>query len=192
MNAYRADIVVAAARQSIEPDLIEALIEQESTYDPYAWNPEPRYRYLWNVRTAAPFRVVSAAELAAKFPPADFHAIAGDADQEWWGQQASWGLMQLMGAVAREEGFLGPFLTELCDPQTNLELGCARFASLVRWASRLYTGLASAGQAAIRMSALAAWNGGKGGNAPTSVPLRNKDYALRVLARYDRIRKGSA
>ena len=36
--------------------------------------------------------------------------------------------MQIMGAVARERGFRG-WLTELCDPQANLEWGCKH----LRW-----------------------------------------------------------
>jgi len=43
-------------------------------------------------------------------------------------QRTSWGLMQIMGAVARERGFRG-WLTELCDPQANLEWGCKH----LRW-----------------------------------------------------------
>lgn len=35
----------------------------------------------------------------------------------------SFGLMQIMGETARSCGFRGSFLTELCDPRTNIELG---------------------------------------------------------------------
>jgi hypothetical protein len=36
----------------------------------------------------------------------------------------SWGLMQVMGQVARETGFEGLFLSALCDPEQSLALGC--------------------------------------------------------------------
>jgi hypothetical protein len=36
----------------------------------------------------------------------------------------SWGLMQLMGQVAREAGFDPPFLSTLCDPEKGLVVGC--------------------------------------------------------------------
>ena len=39
------------------------------------------------------------------------------------GQMCSWGLMQVMGAVAREYGFKGYF-PQLCDPVVGLRYGC--------------------------------------------------------------------
>lgn len=38
------------------------------------------------------------------------------------GQMISWGLMQVMGGVAREHAFVGSF-PELCDPQVGLKYG---------------------------------------------------------------------
>lgn len=38
------------------------------------------------------------------------------------GQMISWGLMQVMGGVAREHGFTGD-LPQLCDPSTGLKYG---------------------------------------------------------------------
>jgi soluble lytic murein transglycosylase-like protein len=32
--------------------------------------------------------------------------------------------MQVMGQLAREHGFTGKFLSELCDPATGIEYGC--------------------------------------------------------------------
>lgn len=40
------------------------------------------------------------------------------------GQKTSWGLLQIMGAVARERGFEGRYLAQLCDPELGLEYGC--------------------------------------------------------------------
>lgn len=189
MNRY-ADEIAAAARihGGIDPPLVEAIIGQESDGETDAFNPEPKYRYFWNVRTGAPFRAVSDVEVAAKFPPKDFPTLAGDPDQEWWSQQASWGLMQLMGAVAREHGFRGKYLTRLCsDPALNIDLGCQHLAGHLAWASRLYVGLEAGRVAAVTRSALAAYNGGRGGNAPTG-PIRNREYADEVLSRYRKIR----
>ena len=42
----------------------------------------------------------------------------------------SWGLMQVMGQVARERGFSRPFLSELCQPELGLEYGCRQLAHL--------------------------------------------------------------
>jgi hypothetical protein len=186
---FDVELDAAAARSGLELTLLAALVEKESAGETAAWNPEPRYRYFWNVRTGAPFRRVSELELAAKFPPKDFPALAGDPDNEWWGQQASWGLTQIMGAVAREHGYAAKYLPALCsDPAANLAIGAAHLAANVRWASALYVGLEGGRQAATTRAALAAYNGGRGGNSPTG-PLRNAAYADDVLDRYRRIRK---
>lgn len=42
----------------------------------------------------------------------------------------SFGPMQIMGQVARERGFEGEFLTQLCDPEIGLEYGCRHLALL--------------------------------------------------------------
>jgi hypothetical protein len=119
-----------AARHGLEPALVAAVVQVESGGNPYAWNPEPRYRWFWNVRTNRPFRTLSQAEISNEDPPADFPTLAGDPDQEWWAQQASWGLMQVMGAVAREHGYTRRYLTQLTDPEDSLEYGCRQLLSL--------------------------------------------------------------
>ena len=43
--------------------------------------------------------------------------------------------MQVMGAVARERGFRGPFLTELSEVEANLFWGCAHLGHLLEWAN---------------------------------------------------------
>lgn len=111
-------------------DLVFAMITVESGWNTWAYNPEPHYRYLWDNKKKAPFRKLTSDEIRAEYPPADFKALKGDADQEWWAQQASWGLMQVMGAVAREHGFEGPYLTQLCDPIHGLDYGCRHLARL--------------------------------------------------------------
>ena len=184
---YRAELEAAATASGLELELLAAVVEQESAGEPAAWNPEPKYRYFWNVRTGAPFRGVSALELGAQFPPRDFPSLAGDPDNEWWGQQASWGLMQIMGAVAREHGYRGKYLPGLVDPAVNLLIGAAHLAANVRWASALAGGLEQK-EARVTRAALAAYNGGRGGNAPGGA-LRNGEYADHVLARYRRIRQ---
>lgn len=132
MTPYDILIEAAANRHGLPLALVRAIVHVESGFNAWAWNPEPQYRYLVDVRTSKPFRTLTAAESASEIPPIDFPCLAGDRDQEWWGQQASWGLMQLMGAVARERGFTGPYLPQLTDPVSNLEFGCAHLALLLR------------------------------------------------------------
>lgn len=120
----------AAARHGLPPVLITAIIARESAGNPWAWNPEPKYKWFWDVRRNRAFRAISSAEIDSKTTPSDFPCLAGDRDQEWWAQQASWGLMQIMGAVARECGCTLPYLPQLCDPDEGIEYGCRHLASL--------------------------------------------------------------
>lgn len=165
---FEQEIHDAAVCRSLDPMLVGGLIAVESTFNAYAWNPEPNYRYFWNVHTNKPFRVVTNPEIASAFSPKDFPSLAGDPDQEWWAQQSSWGLMQVMGALARELGFAGPYLPELTSPEKNLAIGCVQLRRLLDWAN------------GDTERALAAYNGGKVGNL--SRPLRNQAYASNVLA----------
>lgn len=165
---YSAEIAAAAAAHGLSASLVEAQVLVESNGNAWAWNPEPRYRYFWNMRSQRPFRAITPAEQLSEFPPADFPCLADDADQEWWGQQASWGIQQLMGALAREYGFRGPYLTQLCDVATNLDIGCAHLSRLLAWAKGDVD------------QALSAYNGGQLGNVQR--PFRNQAYADRVRA----------
>jgi hypothetical protein len=162
------DLIVSYAdRFSVPRGLALAVNEQESAFDPWAWNPEPRYRYLWDVLLAKPFRKLTPEEDASEIPPMDFRAYRGvPADAEWWGQQASWGPMQVMGAVAREQGFIGRFLSQLCDPQVGLHYGCRHLAACLKRFKEPFP-------------ALEAWNGGPGAVG------HNPKYAREVLARLE-------
>lgn len=110
------EVVRQEARRRLLPaQLVYSIARIESTNDETAWRVEPPYRYLVNVITCKPFRTLTAAEIASEKAPADFpfHSQLSSRDTEWWGQQASWGPLQVMGAVAREYGFAGHF-PELC------------------------------------------------------------------------------
>lgn len=132
-----------------EPPLVLALIWQESSGNKWAFNPEPQYRFLWDMKKKMPFRKLTPQENIAEIPPADFSSpdpLLVPKDAEWWAQQSSWGLIQVMGAVAREQGFNGPFLTELLEPERNLQSGLQHLrkqfnaAGTVRDALRRYNG----------------------------------------------------
>lgn len=45
---------------------------------------------------------------------------------EAYARSFSWGLMQIMGQTARELGFQGKFLAELCDPDIGIDYGCKK------------------------------------------------------------------
>jgi hypothetical protein len=77
----------------------------------------------------------------------------------------SWGLMHVMGQVAREHGFAAMFLSVLCNSEIGLETGCFVLIAI----------LSKAGDDVPRAPTL--WNGG-----------RNADYPYEVLARVTKYR----
>jgi soluble lytic murein transglycosylase-like protein len=93
----------AAAAQSLDPALVCAIVEQESGWNPWAMRYEPAFfaKYVANLYTN---NKISASEAYAR--------------------GFSWGLMQVMGQVARETGFDAAFLSALCDPEQGLATGC--------------------------------------------------------------------
>ena len=163
------DLIISAAdRYKVPRPLALAVTEQESAFDSWAWNPEPKYRYLWDVLMNKPFRKLTPAEDASEIPPMDFKSYHGvPVDAEWWGQQASWGPMQVMGAVARERGFMGRFLSQLCDPEIGIEIGCRHLGIYLRRFKDPFP-------------TLEAWNGGPGAVG------KNPKYAREVLARVEK------
>lgn len=173
-NGLRADAERFAKAHGLSPDVVMAVIQVESGERRYAFRPEPDYGYLWDNRNKKPFRKLTREEAASEFPPDDFTDIVGatgaNASHEWWGQQISWGYMQVMGAVAREFGFKERYLPHLMEPGYNLEYGCALLGALLRWANGDVT------------SALAAYNGGRVGNRPEDNPKRNQAYVNRVMS----------
>ncbi len=129
----------AAAAQSLDPGLVCAVVEQESAWNPWAMRYEPAFftKYVASLYTN---NKVSSTEAYAR--------------------GFSWGLMQVMGQVARETGFDALFLSTLCDPEQGLAVGCKvlrkKFDAMAGDTTR----------------ALLAWNGGA-----------NATYAAQVLAR---------
>src|SRR6202163_936960 len=97
-----------ASEHALDPALVCAVIEQESAWNPWAVRYEPGFlsRYLAPLYTAG------------KLSPTEAYTRA-----------MSWGLIQVRGQVAREFGFDGPFLCELCDPATGIDLGCRVLAA---------------------------------------------------------------
>jgi len=131
---------VAAKNHALDAALVCAVIEQES-----AWNAHAiRYEAAFRMRYVAPLGLSPTEEVA---------------------RSISWGLMQVMGQVARERGFTGNFLSALCDPAAGLAIGCAVLASKLSVAG---------GEVA---QALALWNGGA-----------SATYAPDVLARITKYR----
>jgi hypothetical protein len=155
-----------AEPNGLDPDVVIAIIAQESSGRPGAWNPEPKYRWFWDVEKNRPFRRLEPDEIVSQIPPSDFPCPAGvDADAEWWGQQASWGLMQVMGAVARERGYTGKDFPDLTVPWRSVRFGVAQLVYL----ARRFSG----------DDLLATYNGGPGAKG------KNRGYVASVRAHID-------
>lgn len=100
------EIIESKAKEhGIPAKLIAAIVKVESGGNTYANRYESHYKWLYKVEEFAN------------------QSMASFATEEN-SQKTSWGLMQVMGAVARERGFTGDFLTELCDPRLGIEYGC--------------------------------------------------------------------
>ena len=91
-----------ALKYGLNPSLVAAVIEQESSWNPWAIRFEPAF----HERYIVPLGFTDLTES---------HARA-----------TSFGLMQVMGQVARELGFQGRFLTQLCDPDAGVDIGCRK------------------------------------------------------------------
>jgi len=149
----RADLVAlaraTAEAHQLDAALVCAICEQESAWNPWAIRYEPAF-----------FAHYIAPQLnAGKISNTEAQARA-----------FSWGLMQVMGQVAREHNFgatsstnAAP-LAQLCDPNCGLEIGCAVLAAK----------LATAHGDAAR--ALQMWNGGGNPNYAAEVLVRMEKY----------------
>lgn len=114
----------AALRYGIPSQLFHAIIQVESSGLVYATRYEPGYRWLWDVREDRPY----------EGDPENLPSKSRFCTQatELIGQRTSWGLVQIMGATARELGFQGPFLAGLLDPKTNTNYGAMYLNQLYR------------------------------------------------------------
>ena len=98
-----------AIGHGLDPVLVCAVVEQESSWNPWALRFEPVFEHRY-IRPALPLA-----------PTTEELCLA-----------ISWGLMQVMGQTAREHGFRGKFLNALCDPATGLSVGCAVLADKLK------------------------------------------------------------
>src|SRR6201993_4357366 len=128
-----------ADAEGLDGALVCAVVEQESGWNPWAIRYEPAFfsKYV-----------------------APLYTNNKIAATEAYARGFSWGLMQVMGQVAREAGFDAMFLSALCDPEQGLAVGCKVLGKKIDGAN---------GEIA---RGLLAWNGGA-----------NPAYAAQVLAR---------
>jgi soluble lytic murein transglycosylase-like protein len=95
-----------AKQSNLNPDIVRAVVSVESGGDTYAVRYEPNWKWWLDLDGwAALVNVTKATEQIC--------------------QSMSWGLMQIMGAVARELGMKDD-LSRLCDPEYGLKYGCMK------------------------------------------------------------------
>lgn len=107
----------------VNPHFIASIILIESAGKPWACRFEPKWSY-----TTQP-------SLYAR-------KIGASVETEINMQMTSWGLMQVMGTVARELGFNG-WLSELCDPNVGILYGSLKLKSLIEKHGNLEDAVAS-------------------------------------------------
>ena len=149
---FRADRGVFTDNEwGVDPRAVmNSWVAQESDWDPWATREEPGFyrRYIAPNLLGGSFRM----------------------KREQWELAISWGLLQVMGVVARERGFDGLYLSQLCEPSLGLYFGVEH---LLHQKGR---GDGSWSQA------LAAYNGGLGGNVRAG-QLRRQEYVDEIVER---------
>lgn len=133
------------AQYALDPQLMYIIMMAESAGNPWAYRYEEGY-YKFLVRKEIPTK--------HKWPPTLL--------SERVGRATSWGLFQVMGQTAREQGFKHPYLTALLDEKINTEMACKIFAHKLKIAT------------GDLHEALGYWNG-------------STQYADRILTLYNKV-----
>jgi len=136
-----------AARHGFKARYLIGIAMQESSGRWEATRFEKHYRWLWDVARKQPFKEpakptkkelepaeepAKAVEPTESKAPKGFSGISGitTPEEEYEGQKTSWGPMQVMGAVARELGFMGKF--EELNGIPGVVYGVQHFVNLYR------------------------------------------------------------
>lgn len=99
-------VKATASDEKLFPEIMCAIVEQESSWNPWSIRYEPAFYEHYVAPLLKSGEVKSQTEATAR-------AI-------------SWGLFQTMGQSVRELGFAGP-MASLCDPATSAIWGCKLF-----------------------------------------------------------------
>lgn len=126
--------IAQAHNYGLDPALVCAVCEHESG----GWNP-------WAIRWEPAFYTRYVA------------SMKNLSETEKMARAFSYGLMQVMGQVAREQGYTAKYLTQLCDPMDNLTHGCVKLKKCMTRA-----------EGDVRI-ALLTYNGGGNPNYPALV-----------------------
>lgn len=103
----------AAAKHNLPAEVVAAVVWQESRGNPWAFRYEPGFyrRYL---ESSGPGDLLG-------YVPKGIPTF----ESELRARAISFGLMQVMGNTAREQGFDRRYLSEMFNPEVSLDIGCA-------------------------------------------------------------------
>ena len=101
VNPHIGSIISVSSMYDFDPYLVVAFCEVESGFNSFAIRYEPDYRWLFGEELSRTEEI---------------------------SQKISWGLMQVMGAVARERGLRSKYLSVLTEPKIGIRFGCAHLA----------------------------------------------------------------
>ncbi len=139
----------------LNPNLVAAVIMVESSGDEWAVRMEPLWHYFYETKKFAQLnRITEGTEKVL--------------------QACSWGLMQVMGSVAREHHFSGP-LQRLCEPEIGIRYGCKHLAKfMIKYKNE--------------RDAIASYNAGSPVHDMNG-KYKNNDYVVKVLGFLELINK---
>jgi hypothetical protein len=138
---YDTMIFSIATAEDVYPSLLQAIVCAESNGDAIA------------CRTESSYLKNAVVDREAKVTSKKFNGVPSELTERYF-RSTSFGLTQIMGQVARENGFTDQWLTMLLHPEVNLSLACKILRTRLNISKSL--------QHAIGM-----WNGGPGITWPT-------------------------
>lgn len=136
-----------ALMAGVDPDLAVAIAAVESSWDPWATRFESGWKYFYKV---------------PEFAQANLITVQTEATL----QALSWGLMQIMGSVARERGFSGE-LPRLCLAELGAKYGCLQ----IKWLMGRYS---------EEDDVIAAYNQGNNRKDASGIRYNNQPYVDKV------------
>lgn len=140
--------VMVALNMGLDPALVCAMCATESSWNPDATRYEPAFynRYI--------------------------SAMKGLSEEEMENRATSFGLLQIMGQVAREQGYDDPLENLLKNPVDGLTQGCKKLRKCISMESHEHSTYAN-----DRAAALLRYNGGGDAGYPGRVMEHYADYA---------------
>jgi soluble lytic murein transglycosylase-like protein len=115
----------------IDPDLIASIIYCESRGEPRAYRFEPGFfeRYIQGKPVG---------DIPGYWPPQNLVSR----ETEAMARSTSWGVMQVMGQVAREHGYRGDYLHELTDIRESIKYGTEKLGKCLKRSGNLREAIA--------------------------------------------------